>query len=128
MLARCGHVGRNKYIKKWFYIKAGSGTEAAKSVRMKPRVKHDHKYAIIETREIEYKEYVNGIKIMKEDEYFKIHNSSDQKLYNYMKQEEIYPEEKEIKYKKNRNGQRIKNMAQEKEWKKMIQKGIFEYE
>ena len=31
--AKCGHVGRNSYILKWFYVKAESGSEAAKKVR-----------------------------------------------------------------------------------------------
>ena len=34
--AKCGHVGRNHYILKWFYVKALTGEEAAKVVRDKP--------------------------------------------------------------------------------------------
>ena len=33
VLAKCGHVGRNNYIEKDFFIKANSGKEAAYRVR-----------------------------------------------------------------------------------------------
>lgn len=49
--AKCGHVGRNNYIIKPFFVKANDGKEAAKIVRNTPRVKHDHKYAIIDVKE-----------------------------------------------------------------------------
>ena len=56
VLAKCGHVGRHRYITKWFYVKASSGKEAAYIVRYKPRVKHDHKDAIREVVSINYYE------------------------------------------------------------------------
>lgn len=123
VLAKCGHVGRNYYITKWFYIKASSGKEAAKIVRYKPRVKHDHKDAIRQVIQIEYEEYINGLKIMASDMYFKVHNIQDQKLYNCIKEDEIYPEEKLVKKKKDKNvktKQRLKYEQNECETKKMI--------
>ena len=77
--AKCGHVGRNKYVIKNFYVKTESGKEAARKIRMTSRVKHDHKDAILNVREITYEEYVAGVIRCQEDDYFKIHNSSDQK-------------------------------------------------
>ena len=45
--AKCGHVGRYNYVDKIFAVKASSGKEAAAKVRNFPRVKHDHKDAIL---------------------------------------------------------------------------------
>ena len=89
VLAKCGHVGRNRYIIKSFYVKAENGKEAAKIVRDKPRVKHHHKDAIKEVIQIKYEEYINGIKIMSDDMYFKVHNRQDQIFYNCVKPEEL---------------------------------------
>ena len=74
VLAKCGHVGRNKYIEKWFYIKAKSGKEAAKIVRDLPRVKHHHKDAIKDVIKISFEEYINGKKLTDQDFFFHIHN------------------------------------------------------
>ena len=79
-----------------------------------------YKDAIREVVRIDYDEYLNGIKIMTSDMYFNVHNSTDQKLYNCIKQEDVYPEIEEKKYKKNRNGRRLKYEALEKEWKHKI--------
>lgn len=114
--AKCGHVGRNHYILKWFYVKALTGEEAAKVVRDKPRVKHDHKDAIRNVVEITFEDYLIGLKANLEDMYFKCSNKQEQEFYKCVKLEEIYPEEKEKpNYKKKRNGQRIKNKFLEKE-------------
>lgn len=47
VIAKCGHVGKGKYIQIAFAVKANDGKEAAKIVRKFPRVKHDKKDAII---------------------------------------------------------------------------------
>ena len=90
--AKCGHVGRNHYILKWFYVKALTGEEAAKVVRDKPRVKHDQKYAIRNVKEITFEEYLTGLRLNSEDMYFKSTSKQEQEFYNAVKQEEIYPE------------------------------------
>lgn len=123
VLAKCGHVGRNNYMLKWLYIKAESGKEAAEFARKTPRVKHDHKDAIRKVVEIDFDEYQKGRKIMKSDMFFQVHNSSDQRLCNCIQQEDVYPEIWKKKYKKARNGQRIRYLALEKETKKMLQGG-----
>ncbi len=129
VLAKCGHVGRHRYITKWFYVKASSGKEAAYIVRYKPRVKHDHKDAIREVVPINYDEYIEGIKIMASDMYFNVHNSTDQRLYNCIKQEDLYPEERITKTKKDKNiktKQRIKYEIMDKESKKIIRGGVYD--
>ena len=118
--AKCGHVGRNHYVLKWFYVKALTGQEAAKVVRETPRVKHNQKKAIKDVIEIHFEEYLAGLKINSEDMYFKCTNKQEQEFYKCVKPEEIYPEEKKPNYKKKRNGQRIKNNFLEKEMKREI--------
>ena len=117
--AKCGHVGRNHYILKWFYVKALTGEDAAKVVRDKPRVKHNQKDAIRDVIEISLDNYLAGIKTNSKDMYFKCSNKQDQEYYKCVKLEEIYPEENEKpNYKKKRNGQIIKNKFLEKEMKR----------
>lgn len=128
VLAKCGHVGRNNYILKWFYVKAESGEDAAKDVRNTSRVKHHHKDAIREVKEITLEEYFIGKKLMSNDKYFQVHNRSDSRLYYCEKPENIYPEEKEIKYKKKRNKQRLKYRILEKESKKFLRGGYLDVE
>ena len=123
VLAKCGHVGKNFYIEKWFYVRADNGKDAAKVVRNKPRVKHNHKDAIRQVIQIEYDEYINGIKIMKSDMYFKAQNIQEQKLYNCIKEDEVYPEEKPVKRKKDKSvktRQRLKHELIDREMKKIV--------
>ena len=125
VMAKCGHVGRNYYILKWFYVKACDGKAAAKIVRNKPRVKHDHKYAIQQVVEITVDEYLLGLKIQLEDKYFQCSSKQEQESYKCISQDDLLPEEREqIKYKKNRNGQRLKNQMIYKEMQKEI-RGVF---
>ncbi len=127
VLAKCGHVGQRKYILKCFYLKANDAKEAALLVRNKSRVKHHHKDAIREVVKIEFDEYMTGLKIMNDDMYFHVHNFSDQKLYNCVNQEEIFQEVPGMKYKKKRNGQRLRTNIKEKEMIKEI-KGELKYD
>ena len=57
VIAKCGHVGRNNYIPVKFAVKAESKKAAAKMVRNFPRVKHDHKDAILDVKQIDYVEF-----------------------------------------------------------------------
>lgn len=126
--AKCGHVGRNRYVLKWFYVKALTGEEAAKVVRGKPRVKYNQKDAIRDVIRITLEEYLKGIKLNSHDMYFKCTNKQEQKLYNCVKFEEVYPEENEhLIYKKKRNGRRIKEQLLEMEMKKEIRGVLKQY-
>ena len=92
--AKCGHVGRYKYIVKQFYIKTTSAKEAARIIRLVPRVKHNRKDAILSVTEIDYREYVAGVIRNNEDAYFNVYNSSDQKqlcLENIFEEEMVEP-------------------------------------
>lgn len=121
--AKCGHVGRNHYIIKDFYVKANNGKEAAKQVRYTPRVKHHQKDAIQEVKEISLEEFVLGKRAMAEDMYFKVHNSTEQRSLNAISKLDVFPETKISKYKRRRLGQYMKNQLFEKEWRKTVQRG-----
>ncbi|MCD8205344.1 MAG: hypothetical protein LUD29_01845 [Clostridia bacterium] len=60
VVAKCGHVGRNRYFRGEFYITAADGKEAARIARGKPRVKHDHDDAILSVEEITLEDFVVG--------------------------------------------------------------------
>ena len=53
--------------------------------------------------------------------YFKIHNSRDQRIYNFTNAVKIYPEDKAINYKENRNGRRLREIINKKEMEQVIQ-------
>lgn len=125
---KCGHVGKNKYILKWIFIKAKDGKEAADIARKKPRVKHHHKDAIREVIDIDFKEYSLGLKAMAEDNYFKVHNKQDQIRIKAVKQEELIDEKVFQKYKKKSVGRRLRELTTEKEWSKMKCRGYSDYE
>ena len=101
--AKCGHVGRNNYIEKDFYVKASSGKEAAQIVRYFPRVKHHRKDAIVNVMHISKAEYKRGIEITKEDMYFKVTNSSEQRLLGAVDPKDIRQEVRRKDTRKNRN-------------------------
>lgn len=90
--AKCGHVGRKYYLLKTFAVKANNGKDAAKIVRDFPRVKHHHKDAIRELREIDKERYYEILNNNHKDPYFFCHNVQDQKRYveNRIYQEESF--------------------------------------
>ena len=98
--AKCGHVGRNNYILKKFYVRAINGKEAASKVRKFPRVKHHHKDAIRSVEDISYEEYLNGLNERSNDEYFLVHSSSEQREKCLDLESQIIREDGGITYKK----------------------------
>lgn len=75
---KCGHVGRQFFIRIDFPINADSGKEAAAIARQLPRVKHDHKDAILNCVEIDYEEYQIIQKINNNDPYLKCKKPQEQ--------------------------------------------------
>ncbi len=80
VIAKCGHVGRKKYIPVKFTVVAESGKEAAKKVRQFPRVKHNHKDAILDVRCIKLEEFLEIKEINENDPYLKCHSKQEQNL------------------------------------------------
>jgi hypothetical protein len=77
--AKCGHVGRENYIPISFPVKANSAKEASKRVRDFPRVKHDHKDAIISCVEINEEEYNSLLELNNNDAYLTCKSKREQK-------------------------------------------------
>ncbi len=77
--AKCGHVGRKYYVVKSFAIKAEDGRMAAAKARSMPRVKHDHKDAIISVCEIDIDDFARICQMTIEDPYFQCKNIQDQR-------------------------------------------------
>ena len=80
VIAKCGHVGRKNYIPIKFAVVAESGKEAAKKVRQFPRVKHNHKDAILDVRCITLEEFLEIKEINNNDPYLKCHSRQEQNL------------------------------------------------
>lgn len=76
---KCGHVGRGRFVKIDFPINAENKKEASMLARQLPRVKHDHKDAILACREIDYEEYRILIVINNNDPYLKCKNKQQQR-------------------------------------------------
>ncbi len=77
---KCGHVGSKYFIRISFPIIATCGKDAASIARYIPRVKHDHKDAILECKKISYEEYLELQRINKKDPYLKCECKQDQEL------------------------------------------------
>ena len=80
VIAKCGHVGRKNYIPIKFAVVAESGKDAAKKVRQFPRVKHNHKDAILDVRCITLEEFLEIKEINDKDPYLKCHSKQEQNL------------------------------------------------
>ena len=80
VVAKCGHVGRKHYVPIKFAVMAESGTMAAKMVRQFPRVKHNHKDAILMVTKIDCDRFVEIKEINKNDRYLKCHSRREQKM------------------------------------------------
>lgn len=80
VIAKCGHVGRKNYIPVKFAVVAESGKEAAKKVRQFPRVKHDHKDAILDVGCITIDEFLEIKDNNDNDPYLNCHSRFEQNL------------------------------------------------
>lgn len=81
VIAKCGHVGKNYYVKKAFPVEAENGKEAAKKVRFKARVKHNHKDAILSVKKIDENRFLELRNQFKKDPYFHCKNRQEQLLW-----------------------------------------------
>ena len=80
VIAKCGHVGKKHYVPVKFAVVAESGKEAAKKVRQFPRVKHDHKDAILDVRCVTLEEFLEIKEINDKDPYLNCHSRQEQNL------------------------------------------------
>ena len=77
--AMCGHVGKRKYITISFPVAADNGREAAEITRRFPRVKHNHKNAILSVKEITFESYLQLKQTNAQDPYLMCKNIQQQR-------------------------------------------------
>ena len=103
--AKCGHVGRRKFINIDFAVVALNAKEAAAKARMFGRVKHHYKDAINSVEEISLDEFVILVETLKNDPYILCDNIQDQRriedLYERVNCYDIEDEKKDrcVEYK-----------------------------
>ena len=78
VICKCGHVGRKHYVPIQFAIIAKNGKEAARIGRNLPRVKHQHKDAVLNVIKISYEDFLELIEINNNDPYLKCKNKQQQ--------------------------------------------------
>ena len=81
VVAKCGHVGRRKYIPIIFAVVAENGKDASKLVRQYPRVKHNHKDAILRCDKITFEEFLQIKEINNNDPYLHCQNKQEQNMF-----------------------------------------------
>lgn len=101
--AKCGHVGKNWYFPAAFYITAENGREAAKVARVMPRVKHDHKDAILSVSEIDVDSYVLGKETIMDNPYWFCKNIQEQRIQCRNLEENLVAEVEKTHYLRHRN-------------------------
>lgn len=74
-----GHVGKSNFYKGYLYLKAESKKDAAEKARYSPRVKHDHKDAILNVEEIDKDLYFEGLEKNRAIRYFSCYNVQEQR-------------------------------------------------
>jgi len=112
--AKCGHVGRGKFVEKNLTIIASSRKEAAEKGRNYPRVKHHWKDAIIDVVEVSVEEYWR-IRVMNySDPYFSVRCIQEQKQYCSEMYDDIREVQKKEYSKENRNKRIIYMMKKRK--------------
>lgn len=76
--AKCGHVGRDRYIPIDFPIRAKSKKDAAAIVRRKARVKKNHKDAVLSVVEVDKKTFDDQQFCNEQDPYLNVRSKHDQ--------------------------------------------------
>lgn len=108
VIAKCGHVGRKHYIPIKFAIISNSAKEAAKSVRYFPRVKHNHKDAILYTKQISYEEYLEIMENNHKDPYLQCRSRHEQNQKVDLKDRlEVDPHNVKITFDKKKRKDRV---------------------
>lgn len=123
VIAKCGHVGRNNYILKTFYLEASNKKEAAKIIKETPRVKHNQKDVIKDVFEITSFQYSLGLQDLKHDSYFHVSNKQDQNRLCPNINECVLKEEKGKTFRKKRSFNFAKYELLVKEKNKEIRDG-----
>ena len=97
VIAKCGHVGKGKYIDVIFPIMAETKKEASQMVLLKPKVKKQLSNVISSVFEVSKEEFDKQININKEDIY--IHSHCKQEIKELLNSDkiQILPKKKQYK-------------------------------
>lgn len=128
VVAKCGHVGRCNYIPIAFAVMAENGKEAVRMTRLFPRVKHDHKDAILECVKISYEEYLELQEVNNNDPYLKCKSKHQQnETCNLADRlvEDLH--NAKLRFKTDREGRIKRNIIRNKIQKVMAEVEIYEY-
>lgn len=108
-----GHVGKNNYYKGYLFINAESGKDAARIARYFPRVKHDHKDAILQVEKIDFQTFKSESKKNCALNYFKCYNVQKQREYFFEIEDSVYREnaveQEYVRHSKKRSLRKIYN-------------------
>ena len=115
--AKCGHVGKMYYYEGTFYEVAEDGKEAATIVRERPRVKHQHKDAILSVKKITLEEYLDGKKRKESEVYFRCENPQEQDLFWDEIGNKVFPEPRYL----------VEEKEREPKWKKPYKRERFDW-
>ena len=113
VVAKCGHVGINQYVPIAFGIIAENGKDAARIARKMPRVKHDHKDAILSVEEISKKIYEEIRKINANDPYLRCHSIQEQNATCDLN-DRLIPETQKNKANSNNRKERLEYKAKKR--------------
>lgn len=80
VVCKCGHVGRAHYVPVPFPVRAENGREAARIARDYPRVKHQHRDAILSVSELTPEEYRDLVRSNGADPYLRCRSRREQDL------------------------------------------------
>lgn len=97
VIAKCGHVGKGKYIDVIFPIMAETKKEASKMVLLKPKVKKQLSNAISSVFEVSKEEFDEQMNINKDDIY--IHSHCKQEIKELLNSDKIQSLPKKKLYK-----------------------------
>ena len=90
--AKCGHVGRSRFIRIFFPVHASSAKKAAEVARNFPRVKRNHKDCILSVRKIDYECYMSLWRQNSLDPYLRCHSKHEQNCLDLSSRLEREPE------------------------------------
>ncbi|MGI6725903.1 MAG: hypothetical protein ACOX62_06890 [Christensenellales bacterium] len=90
--AKCGHVGRGRYLPVTFAVIAQNARHAAARARQYPRVKRHHKNAILRVEEIGKQTYLAAIEQNNQDPYLRCRSRKEQAPYEEQIQARTLPE------------------------------------
>ena len=82
---KCGHVSRGYYMPVDFPVHAKNAREAAAIARYIPRVKHDHKDAILNVRKVDHEDYLQQEELNHNNPYLLCKNRKEQNKIDGLK-------------------------------------------